>query len=1655
MPAKLPPNSGYTYCVELGVDGLERVRFDKPVVMWVDNFLGFDVGEIVPVGYYDRDRGVWVPADNGRVVELLAFFNEEGLVDSLDANGDGEPDDLNDNGDFSDEVTGLTDPVKYPVGSTFWRFAVTHFTPWDCNWPYGPPPDAVPPNPEELPLVDQQQNREREKPRCIASFVEDRTRILHEDIPIPGTDMTLHYASNRVEGYKSGILVPVSGETVPASLKRIFVRVYVAGRLFKQVLDPLPNQKVEFIWDGLDHLDRPVSGPTTAQIRIGFEYDSVYYGAREDVGRAFAQAGSEVTGVRGRSEIISWVNFRKIISPSNKIVPRGKGLVAEGWTLSSHHYFSPADRSTLYKGDGTTTNNIDFDYKYKFADMASTEQGFAGNGSGGFSGDEGPAAEAQIDYPMGLASDASGNLYFADRWNYRVRKVDTNGIISTVAGNGDGWWYSGDGGPAIETSLFGPRDVAVDAYGNIYILDYEAEGGSGAIRKVDTNGIITTVGGSSYDMGPGGIALDPSGNVYVGDNRRDRVLKVDVNGDTSTIVGNGTSGYSGDGGPATLAQIRTPVSIAMDPYGNLYIADVGCHCIRKVETSGIITTVAGNGESGYSGDGGPAKDALLNTPTDVTVDEMGNLYIVDRGNNKIRKVNTNGVITTTAILVSDIREVAVNPSGKLYITDSDSNIISEVGPLVPYVFLKRVNAMVFTEGSGLGHVVSESGRHLKTVDLDTGVVLYQFGYDQEGSLASITDQFGNQTTIERDGSGVPTAIISPDGITTNLTIDSNNHLTQITYPDGSHYDFEYAPEGFPTAKVEPEGNRFEHRFDFGGRLTDIIDPEGGNWQFYNITDMSGNILTEVRTGEGNTTSYLDKANPDLTYTSTITDPSGAETVFHQDASRLTVRESLPCGMERYSVYNVDTGYKSKYLKEITESTPSGLERTTEKAKTYADTDSDDVPDLITKWVIVNDRTTTHETNVIQSKKTITSPEGRTVTTLYDSDKLLTTSFTMSGLFDTTYGYDLRGRLTSITTNTRQTALAYNTQGFLESIKDPENHTTSYTYDAVARMTGISRPDGSSLGFAYDKNGNMTVLTNPANVAHTFGFDNVNLNRSYQTPSSGSYSYVYDKDRRLKEINFPSGLQISNIYGNGRLTQIRNPEGIIDLNYLCGSKVGSITNGTDTITYGYDGSLVTSETLSGTLAQSLSFTYNNDFNLDSFTYAGGITDYAYDNDGLLTGAGFFTITRNAGNGLPESVTDGTLNLTRSFNGYGEVSGENYKHGSNTLISWTLTHDDNGRIIEKTETVSGTPSNYEYTYDAMGRLLTVTKDSNLVEEYQYDIVGTRTYEVNTLRGISGRGLAYSNEDHLLTAGGAIYEYDEDGFLISKTHGTDVTSYDYSSRGELLGATLPDLRMIDYVYDPLGRRIAKKINGSVVEEYLWQGLTRLLAVYDGSDNLIMRFEYADGRVPIAMTRDGSTYYLTYDQVGSLRVISDSSGNVVKKIDYDSFGNIIADTDPSLDVPFGFAGGFHDRDTNLVRFGYRDYDPDIGRWTAKDPILFAGGDTDLYGYCLNDPVSFVDRLGLLFERGDVVSLGVTGTITTAKVVGLITAGAAYAIGGASIVLGVFALPSDLYAFEELDLYLRQVEQERLELEKRIEELERKYEPMFKKFHVDSSPCP
>src|SRR2546422_3740875 len=278
------------------------------------------------------------------------------------------------------------------------------------------------------------------------------------------------------------------------------------------------------------------------------------------------------------------------------------------------------------------------------------------NGTSGFTGDGGPATAASC-VPYRVARDSAGNLYVADGSSRRIRKVSAAGIITTVAGRGTGQ-SSGDGGPATLAELIQPLGVAVDPAGNVYIADE----GSNRIRKVNTAGIISTIAGNGKqgfngDGGraaaaslyePSGVAGDPAGNVYIADGGNVRIRKVDTAGIITTIAGNGKEGFSGDGGPATSAELSFPVGVAVDPAGNVYIADEGSNRIRKVNTAGIISTIAGNDTQGFSGDGGPATSASLNKPREVAVDLAGNVYISDAGNFRIRKVNPAGVISTVA-----------------------------------------------------------------------------------------------------------------------------------------------------------------------------------------------------------------------------------------------------------------------------------------------------------------------------------------------------------------------------------------------------------------------------------------------------------------------------------------------------------------------------------------------------------------------------------------------------------------------------------------------------------------------------------------------------------------------------------------------------------------------------------------------------------------------------------------------------------------------------------------------------------------------------------------------------------------------------------------------------------------------------------------------
>ena len=413
-------------------------------------------------------------------------------------------------------------------------------------------------------------------------------------------------------------------------------------------------------------------------------------------------------------------------------------------------------------------------------------------------------------------------------------------------------------------------------------------------------------------------------------------------------------------------------------------------------------------------------------------------------------------------------------------------------------------------------------------------------------------------------------------------------------------------------------------------------------------------------------------------------------------------------------------------------------------------------------------------------------------------------------------------------------------------------------------------------------------------------------------------------------------------------------------YLFANKVGSITQGSEKFTFTYDGTLLTSIAQSGVLNHTTNFTYNNHFQVTSTTYAGETENYSYDNDGLLTSSGDYTLTRDAQNAYVTQLTDGTLTQTRSYNNLAEVT----EVSDNTFTYELSQRDQSGAITQKKETINGTTETFDYTFDDMGRL---TKACRVgipahqgCEEYTYDANGNRASA--TVNGTSITA-SYTLDDNLVVYGQNTYSYDNDGYLKTKTTPDGTTTYSYGTLGELLSVTTPT-KTITYTHNANNQRVSKSINGTVTEKYLWANLTTLLAIYDANDNLVQRFEYADQRMPVAMTDANNTkYYLHYDQVGTLKAVTDTTHNIVKEIVYDTFGNILTDSNPTFKVPFGFAGGLYDSDTKLTRFGYRDYDAYVGKWTAKDPIGFQGGDSNLYGYVLGDPVDFTDSSGLILD--------------------------------------------------------------------------------------------
>lgn len=1581
MPAPLPPGSGYTYALELSVDeaigaGATEVRFSQPLPTYVENFLGFPVGGAVPAGYYDRQKGQWIASANGRVIKVLGIG---GGVASLDIDGSGNAANaaaLNALGVTAAELARLAQ--LYAVGQTLWRVPVTHFTPWDYNWPYGPPLDAI--RPREVRRIYPPDDPHEECGSVIGC--EDQT--LGESLPVTGAPWRLHYRSKRTPGHKesSSISIQVSGATVPASLRKMRVEVLIAGRKYEAAFAAAPNVAFNVPWDGKDAYGRELSGAQDATVRVHYDYQLQYYASRIDVENSFARAESRGIDLVSASRASALITFTSAwIEKLGSNDARAFGL--GGWSLGVQHSYNPVSH-TLLLGNGQQRTGA------ALPSILITVIG--GLNRLGFNGDGSPADATQIRNPTDVAADPDGSLFFSDFNNHRVRRVGPDGMVTTLAGTGPG--FSGDGGLATAAQLNRPTGIAVGADRSLFIADRD----NNRIRLVGPDGIITTFAGNGVpgfggDGGPAAaamlsagshyIAASPDGSVYISDAGNFRVRRVGTDGIITTVAGNGSIGFSGDGGLAITAKLNNPRGVAIGPDGSLYIADSNNRRIRRVAPDGIITTFAGDGGPFSGGDGGPAELAQLGSAEVVAVGPDGSVYIPDDYDCHIRRVGLDGVITRVAgyicgqiagdggaatgpdVRMTSATGVTVGAKGNLFAAYFNDNRIRVVKPVLPEFAVSDV-LLAADDGREL-YVFNSNGRHLKTLDALTGAVRYQFAYSTLGYLTSVTGVSGNITAIERTGA-VPTAIVAPGGQRTELTVNAGGWLLSATNPAAQAHTMTYSVDGLLQQLTDPRGNTHTYTYDASGRLTKDEDPAGGSTTLAR-TEQAGGYTVTTTTVLGLTRSYQVEHLPNRVVRRTLTAQTGAQTVtlIAPDGG---VTVTSPDGEKVVSAFGPDPrfGLLAPVLANRVRTVPGGPTETTTGTRTASLTDPNNLLSLqsLTDTVTVNGRTFSRSYDAATRTMTSTSAEGRQTVSVLDAQGRMVSRTPAPGVAPITLTYDGQGRVSEMRQGAQAWTYGYDARNRVISRTDAAGRLVRYVHDNADRITQKTLPGGEIYQFTYDANGNRTAVIMPGGSSHALGYSTINRDTSYTPPGNASYLRTFNVDRQLTRTTLPAGRFTEQGYDTlGRVNGLSYAEGVTTFGYLAADmtdRVASITNTpvsgpAQDIAFGYTGSLISSMTATGASPAQVSYTYNNNYFPTAMNLVSGADTVAsfltWDADGLVKGFGSFTFTRNGPKGAVGQISDAASSTAYNYDNLARIAGRN--HSVNVLPAYAtqISYDISGRVTGKTETVSGVTVTFAYTYDLNGQLTEVRRDGVLVERYTYDLNGNRTSRQLGTGPLESAN--YDSQDRLLQRGTVTYTFDTDGFLAQR--GADT--FQYSARGQLLSATV-GAQPITYAYDGLGRRISRT-DGSGTTRYLYgDPASHLVTAVRGTGGELTALIYNPTGLLIALDRGGARYYVATDQVGTPRVVSNAAGAAAKVIEYDSFGNLIADSNPGFDMPIGFAGGLADAASGLVHFGYRDYDPAAGRWTARDPVLFGAGQGNLYMYAKNNPIAYRDPTGL-----------------------------------------------------------------------------------------------
>ncbi|XP_035700318.1 teneurin-3-like [Branchiostoma floridae] len=1683
MPAQLPAFTGYTYAVEMSLDeasvnGSTDVTFNQSLPFYVNNFLGFPVGSAVPTGYYDRSGGRWIASANGRVIQLLD--SSDPAKASLDLHGNGQAA----NETVRDEL-GITDNELerlanlYNPGDTLWRVRIPHFTPWDCNWPYGPPPDGYgpgdnpppppPPNPcpgsggggggssggkrrrkrasgnnrsnviqgldywqqffPSIPSgVDPGEhgpypavtaniyNEEEALEGAIIHGGELRSGGLTErpgeaSIPVPGTGFRLMYSHKRQRGYKQVTRIPLIGEDVPPSLKAIRLEVTVAGKTVKKSLPPEPNLYEDFVWDGLDAYGREVKGRVIMQVRLGYEYGLVYYAVPSDFTQSFNRFSSadQTSRVSRAGRTVSYWTEREI--------PLTRSVLASdmaGWSLDIHHVYD-GENGILHLGSGDSISVVDQTKVLETAVGSDTRAPVDCLSCG-----EGEGQQTQLRSPVALTTGPDGSVFIGD-FNF-IRRLWPNGTVTTVtrlqtsrpryvyylasslknnvifvsdpdvrqifkvetdkegqslavvAGTGEKcppWEDScGDGGLATQATFSSLKGIAVGEEDTIFVVDNRR------IREIGPDGYIDPFIGTndltkvSLSRGselrntqiaqvtltwPTHIAVTRGGDeLYIVD--QDAVIRLRRDGRAQVIAGQQAfrppeAGLNMEDTNARALNSRlvNPQGIAISQDGNILIAETdfqSLHRVRLLDPDGGIQLVVGKPSDCdcrqsscdcFEQDGRLAAHSKLHTPTALTVTPDGTLYIADQGNYRIRKMRAH---------------ISQGLTGGHF-------IIPGTNPNQAYIF-------------------DFTGQHIQTVDVTNNRVLHEFDYNDDRQLTSILIPATNQTvSIDRDDNGTPHTIRAPYRQNLYLERDDEGLLSGVSDNSGQNIQLGYQNGGLLTSVQSPSGYRRMMAYSSTGSVLRQFDNQGVT-KFYgrNFSSQATVLTTSTRLGEEEL--EVDESVPGITRTvvrvggrklreTRRNTADGTTSTVHADRSRV-VLETAP-----HPVW----GNQVPLVSRETVTLPTG-ELTTEYQYS-AVLEDDNNPLTMTMYKTI---TKVNENEVASeeyyrdrmTKSYFLEPSRELVQreTWDELGRPILLEQPRQGLYNTTYFYNNDSSLpTRLGIGEKWVEYDYNDLGDITEERTSSGKTTFYVWNPKGQRTHMVTNAGRLFKFGYGSSGDLVSITMPSGAKHTLK-TRVRPNAKdivYLTPNStqGTVMDTYDIDNRLVQKVMPGGKTVSYWYD----ASSRKTSEAFDATFICFLHHGDDEN-VDEIRryenkmvksiwfYEYNAHLTTRMffVYDGDLDAQFLFSYGDRLTLtriDETVYGRRkIVDIEYDEYNELRREGSFQYS----NPTPwtEEVSDGTLTCTYTHDGYGRAVEHRCKIANRDVFVLSMSYNNSSLIAVQSVEVGGNVTVYSYGYDDDEQLLSVEENGNLRELYSYDLNGNRLWWVDHWG--TNHTATYDDQDRIQTYDSETYNADDAGYITDK--GLEHLNYD--SMGQITSAEEEDRYRVLYSYDGLNRRVAMVETTTGEEERYFYGdpSNPFRVTTTVQDDQVTKLYYNKLNLVIAMETNDAMRYVMTDHLGTPIAVMDTSGNVIKHVTRNSFGTVLKDSGPDIPLSIGFAGGLIDPYSRLVHFTYRDYDADVGRWTARDPILFQSRQPNLYQYVFNNPVNMRDIHGL-----------------------------------------------------------------------------------------------